>query len=68
MNKLANEQVIFCKKCVESNQRYVSSVQHKDQETTYKSRTSFGRNNGICSACNYFEKKKKLIGKQGIKN
>ena len=32
MPQLINEKVIFCTKCVESNQRYVSSVQHKDEK------------------------------------
>ena len=40
MPQLINEKVIFCTKCVESNQRYVSSVQHKDEKKTYKTRTS----------------------------
>ena len=60
MPQLINEKVIFCTKCVESNQRYVSSVQHKDEKKTYKTRTSFGKSNNICSACNYFERKKKI--------
>ena len=32
MPSLTNEKVIFCEKCVGSNQRYVSSVQHKDEK------------------------------------
>ena len=33
MSKLkSNEKVIFCKKCVESNQRFVSSIPHKDKK------------------------------------
>ena len=49
--------VIFCKKCVESNQRFMSSVQHKDQEGTQKKYASFDEH-GVCLACRYFEKKK----------
>jgi ribosomal protein L37E len=60
MNKLTNEKVIFCSKCVESNQRYVSSIQHEDAKETYKNRTSFNQTTNICSACLYFEKKKKI--------
>ena len=41
------KKVIFCKKCVISNQR---------------PRIVFDKN-GVCTACNYFEYKKKLIGK-----
>ena len=32
MNTLVNEKVIFCAKCVESNQRYVSSIAFKDKK------------------------------------
>ena len=38
------DQVIFCKKCVQSNQR---------------PRITFDKN-GVCNACNHFEKKKKI--------
>ena len=54
---LLNADVIFCKKCVESNQRFISSVQHLDNSNSYKVRTSFNNEN-ICMACLYFKKKK----------
>ena len=40
------KEIKFCKKCVVSNQR---------------PRITFDQN-GVCSACNWFEEKKKLIG------
>ena len=40
------KEIKFCKKCVVSNQR---------------PRIIFDQN-GVCSACNWFEEKKKLIG------
>ena len=60
MNTLVNEKVIFCAKCVESNQRYVSSIAFKDKKDSYKSRTGFDKETNICWACKYFEKKKKI--------
>ena len=59
--------VIFCKKCVESNQRFMSSVQHKDQEGTQKKYASFDEH-GVCLACRYFEKKKNFNWKEKEKN
>ena len=49
--------VIFCKKCVESNQRFMSSIQHKDQDGSAKRYASFDEH-GVCLSCRYFEKKK----------
>ena len=60
MNTLVNEKVIFCAKCVESNQRYVSSIAFKDKKDSYKSRAEFDKETNICWACKYFEKKKKI--------
>lgn len=54
-----NTDVVFCKKCVESNQRFVSSIQHLDNSKSHKSRTNFNDDN-ICNACLYFEKKSKI--------
>ena len=53
--------IIFCKKCVESNQRFIGSIQHSDTKNSVRQRTNF--EDGICGACKYFEEKKKLIGK-----
>ena len=42
MSKLkSNEKVIFCKKCVESNQKFVSSIPHKDKKNLYKTIDKF---------------------------
>ena len=51
--------VIFCKKCVESNLRYIGSAQHRDQKGDQKQRTIFS-DEGVCSACSYYEEKKKI--------
>ena len=50
MNTLVNEKVIFCAKCVESNQRYVSSIAFKDKKDSYKSRAEFDKETNICWA------------------
>lgn len=46
----------FCKKCVESNNRFLSSVQHKDKPNTKKKYVAFD-SQGVCLSCRYFEKK-----------
>ncbi|MFA5158930.1 MAG: N-acetyl sugar amidotransferase [Candidatus Omnitrophota bacterium] len=51
--------VVYCKKCVESNQRMLGSVQHKDTPTT-KKRTVLFDDEGVCLACRYYEKKKMI--------
>lgn len=51
--------ISFCKKCVESNLRYIGSAQHRDQKNDSKQRTIFSKD-GICSACLYYEEKKKI--------
>ncbi len=54
------EKVIFCKKCVISNQRPSSSVEFKHLKKEKKSTIEFDEE-GICSACRYSEIKNKLI-------
>lgn len=51
------EQVIHCKRCVESNQRMIGSVQHADTKETKKDTTLFNEE-GVCAACLYFDQKK----------
>ena len=51
------KEIFFCKKCVESNQRFVSSVQHKITPNEKKETAMFD-NEGVCLACRYYEKKK----------
>ncbi|MDC0563908.1 N-acetyl sugar amidotransferase [Alphaproteobacteria bacterium] len=46
------ERVIFCKKCVMSNQRPATSVEFKKSKTSDTSTSSFG-DDGICDACKY---------------
>lgn len=50
-------EVRFCKKCVESNQRMIGSVQHSDTASSKKDTIIFD-DNGLCSACRYHESKK----------
>ena len=47
--------------------RYIGSAQHRDQKDDNKQRTLFSEE-GICSACLYYEEKKKLIGTIERKN
>tara|TARA_B100000315_G_scaffold260358_1_gene321117 strand:- start:111 stop:1325 length:1215 start_codon:yes stop_codon:yes gene_type:complete len=53
------EKVIFCKKCVESNQRFLSSVQHLDKPNQKKETALFDEH-GVCLACRYYERKEKI--------
>ena len=50
------EKVIFCKKCVESNQRFVSSIQHQITADEKKDTVMFDKE-GICLSCRYYEYK-----------
>lgn len=50
------EKVHYCKKCVESNQRMMGSVQHRDTKET-KKQTALFDDEGVCLSCRYFEKK-----------
>ena len=61
---LNNKNIIFCKKCVESNQRYIGSIAHLDQKSSnkkeeFKQRTDFSKE-GIGSGCLFYEKKKNI--------
>jgi len=51
--------VKFCKKCVESNQKMMGSVQHKDSAKTKKETAQFDKE-GVCLACRYYEEKEKF--------
>lgn len=55
------EKVIFCSKCVMSNQRPRSVVEFKNHNNQ-KSGLNIDKDSSICDACNYNETKKKLIG------
>jgi len=46
------EKILFCKKCVISNQRPNSTVEFKHLSTDRKETIGFDAN-GVCSACNY---------------
>ena len=50
------EKIFFCKRCVESNQRFVSSVQHKMKPDEIKNRALFDAD-GVCLSCKYFDYK-----------
>lgn len=51
--------VKYCKKCVESNQRLISTVQHADTKTTKKDVILFDER-GVCSGCSYHEYKRTI--------
>ena len=46
------EKVLFCKKCVISNQRPSSSIEFKHKKTERKDTIAFD-SDGICSACKF---------------
>ena len=52
------EKVLFCKKCVISNQRPNSAVEVAHLVSDRKSTIFFG-DDGICDACRFHEKKNK---------
>ena len=52
------EKIIFCKKCVESNQRFLGSVQHKITKDEIKDTALFDKE-GVCLSCRYYEEKEK---------
>ena len=51
--------VVFCKKCVISNQRPVSTIEFKNNQKVKKETIHFDKN-GICDACNFAQKKKTI--------
>src|SRR5258706_8076885 len=50
-------EVKYCRKCVESNQRFIVSVPHDDKIAAFKDTIVFDEE-GVCSACRYFEYKR----------
>ena len=52
-------EVVYCRKCVESNQRMISSIQHGDTTSSNKDTITFDQED-VCSACRYYERKKAL--------
>ena len=54
------EKVVFCKKCVISNQRPSSAIEFKHKKNDKKETIAFD-DEGICSACRYNEIKNKQI-------
>ena len=57
------ENVVFCSKCVMSNQRPKSVVEFKNSDNQ-KSGLNIDINSSICDACNYNETKKKINWKK----
>lgn len=53
------EKVIYCKRCVESNQRMIGSIQYADTKDSQRETTVFNKE-GVCAACLYFDQKKKI--------
>lgn len=54
------EEVVFCKKCVISNQRPNSAVEYNHTKESKKETIHFDEN-GVCDACNFAEKKHNQI-------
>ena len=52
--------VIYCKKCVISNQRPNSAVEYKHTKDSKKA-TIYFDDNGVCDACNFTERKRHII-------
>jgi N-acetyl sugar amidotransferase len=52
--------VLFCKKCVISNQRPNSAVEYEHTKESKKA-TIFFDENGVCDACNFAERKRNVI-------
>ena len=53
-------EVIYCKKCVISNQRPNSAVEYKHTKASLKATINFDEN-GVCDACNFAERKRQGI-------
>ena len=53
------EEVIYCKRCVESNQRMMGSIQHADTKDSKKDTTIFDEE-GVCDACRHAEQKESI--------
>ena len=53
-------EVVYCKKCVISNQRPNSAVEYKHTKDSKKVTINFDEN-GVCDACNFAERKRHTI-------
>ena len=61
MNKAilgSQEKIIFCKKCVESNKRYISTLHYKRTKDEILDTAMFD-DKGVCLSCRYYEEKEK---------
>lgn len=54
---MSENKVRFCNKCVESNQRFMTSAQHNLTDNKQNSFIDFDED-GVCLACKFFERKK----------
>ena len=54
---MSENKVRFCKKCVESSQRFMTSSQHNLTDNKQNSFIDFD-GDGVCLACKFFERKK----------
>ena len=54
------QEVVFCKKCVITNQRPNSAVEYKHTKESKKATIHFDEN-GVCDACNFTERKRNTI-------
>ena len=53
------EKVLFCERCVMSNQRPTSNIEFK-HKSNHKHRTLSFDETGICDACRFAEQKEKI--------
>ncbi|MFN9998957.1 MAG: N-acetyl sugar amidotransferase, partial [bacterium] len=53
------QDVLFCKKCVMSNQRPTSSIEFKHTKDSKKATMNFEKD-GVCDACRVAEEKEKI--------
>ena len=53
------KQVLYCKKCVISNQRPNSAIEYKNKVNSKKTTINFD-SDGVCDACNFALQKKKI--------
>jgi len=54
------KEVVFCKKCVISNQRPISTIEFKNKKDDEKETIAFGED-GVCDACRFAEYKETKI-------
>ena len=67
-NKINNEEVVFCKDCAESNQRYVSSILHKDKKDVISQKHYYLEKITFVQLATILKRRRQLNGKIGGKS